>query len=51
LRDLEAAGSPLPANSQSHGKPVMNATQNLKTTGKNLIDFGGVKGILVYRSR
>jgi hypothetical protein len=39
------------ANSQSHGKPVMNATQNLKTTGKNLIDVGGVKGILVYRSR
>jgi hypothetical protein len=43
LRDLEAAGSHLPANSRSDGKPVLNTTQNLKTTVKNLIDVGAVK--------
>jgi hypothetical protein len=43
LRDLESAGSPSLANSQSRGKPVMIAAQILKTTGKNLIDVHGVK--------
>jgi hypothetical protein len=43
LRDLEAARSPLPANSRSAGKPVLNTTQNLKTTVKNLIDVGALK--------